>query len=135
MNSSALAAARAASRRAALAGALFGFLGVAAGAFGAHALKSHLEPGALAVFDTAVRYQIVHALALLASSWAIQQWPGRVANASAIFFSVGIVLFSGSLYALSLSGSHLLGALTPVGGLFQLLGWLALALAAYRQAP
>jgi len=135
MNFPAPSATRIASRRAALAGALFGFLGVAAGAFGAHALKSQLEPSALAVFDTAVRYQIIHALALLASSWAIQQWPGRIANASAIFFIVGIVLFSGSLYALSLSGVHLLGALTPIGGLFQLLGWLALALAAYRQRP
>jgi len=135
MSASAPGTTRSASRRAALAGALFGFLGVAAGAFGAHALKSRLEPGALSAFDTAVRYQIVHALALLASSWAIQQWPGRIANASAIFFGVGIVLFSGSLYALSLSGEHLLGALTPIGGIFQLLGWLALALAAYRQKP
>ncbi len=135
MSSTAPSATRSASRRAALAGALFGFLGVGAGAFGAHALKTRLEPAALSVFDTAVRYQIVHALALLASSWAIEQWPGRIANASAIFFGVGILLFSGSLYALSLSGAHLLGVLTPIGGLFQLLGWLALALAAYRQRP
>ncbi|HYA66635.1 MAG TPA: DUF423 domain-containing protein [Burkholderiaceae bacterium] len=126
--------ARLASQRAALAGALFGFLGVAAGAFGAHALKARLEPAALAVFDTAVRYQIVHALALLGSSWVAQQWPGRAASASAILFSVGIVLFSGSLYVLSLSGEHLLGAITPVGGVLLLLGWLALALAAFARA-
>jgi len=123
-----------ASRAAAIAGALFGFTGVAAGAFGAHALKSRLDPDALAVFDVAVRYQIVHALALFASSWVAQQWPGRSANASAIFFGVGVLLFSGSLYALSLSGMRLLGALTPLGGVLLLLGWLALALAAYRQA-
>lgn len=135
MSNAAPGTARSASRRAALAGALFGFLGVAAGAFGAHALKSRLEPSALAVFDTAVRYHIVHALALFASSWVIEQWPGRIANASAIFFGLGIVFFSGSLYALSLSGVHLLGVLTPIGGLFQLLGWLALAWAAYRRTP
>lgn len=120
-----------AARRAALAGALFGFSGVAAGAFGAHALKTRLEPDALAVFDTAVRYHVLHALALFGSSWTAQQWPGRSANASAILFCLGIVLFSGSLYALTLSGVRVLGALTPVGGVLLLLGWLALAVAAY----
>jgi len=123
-----------ASRRAAAAGALFGFFGVAAGAFGAHALKAQLDPGALSVFDTAVRYHLVHALALFASAWVAREWPGRSASASAIFFGLGIVLFSGSLYALSLTGMHFLGALTPVGGVLLLLGWLALALAAYGGA-
>jgi uncharacterized membrane protein YgdD (TMEM256/DUF423 family) len=123
---------RSGSQRAALAGALFGFTGVAAGAFGAHALRARLGPDALAVFETAVRYQLVHALALFGSSWAVQQWPGRAASASAILFGIGIIAFSGSLYALSLSGVHLLGALTPFGGVLLLLGWLALALAAYR---
>jgi len=121
-----------ASRGAAIAAGCFGFTGVAAGAFGAHALKSRLEPESLAVFDTAARYQLIHALALLGSAWAAQQWPGRPASASAVFFSIGIVLFSGSLYALSLSGVHALGAITPFGGLFLLLGWLTLALAAVR---
>lgn len=126
---------RRASRRAAVAGAVFGFTGVAASAFGAHALKAHLEPEALAVFDTAARYQILHALALLGSSWAAQQWPGRSARASAVLFGAGIVLFSGSLYALSLSGVRLFGAVTPIGGVLLLLGWLALGLAAYRDGP
>lgn len=125
---------RSASRWAAVAGAVFGFSGVAAGAFGAHALKTRLEPDALAVFDTAARYQVLHALALLGSSWAAQQWPGRSASASAVLFGAGIVLFSGSLYALSLSGVRLFGALTPLGGVLLLLGWLALGLAAARDA-
>jgi len=123
-----------ASRGAAIAGALFGLTGVAAGAFGAHALRSRLDAGALAIFDTAVRYQLVHALALLGSAWAIQQWPGRSAKTSAVLFAAGIVLFSGSLYALTLSGVALLGALTPVGGVLLLLGWLALALAAFGRS-
>jgi len=126
---------RRASRRAALAGAAFGFTGVAAGAFGAHALKARLEPEALAVFDTAARYQLLHALALLASSWAIAQFPGRSARASAALFSAGIVLFSGSLYVLSLTGVRLFGALTPIGGVLLLLGWLALGWAALRDTP
>ena len=135
MSSPAPGGAHRAARRAAIAAALFGFTGVAAGAFGAHALKPRLDPGALAVFDTAVRYHMAHALALLGSSWAAQQWPGRSANASALLFGAGIVLFSGSLYVLSLSGMPLFGALTPIGGLLLLLGWLALGLAAYRHRP
>jgi uncharacterized membrane protein YgdD (TMEM256/DUF423 family) len=116
----------------AVAAGLFGFTGVAAGAFGAHALKQRLEPEALGVFQTAAHYQLIHALALLGSAWVAQQWPGRAASVSAALFAGGIVLFSGSLYALSLSGAHMLGAITPVGGLLLLLGWLALALAAAR---
>jgi uncharacterized membrane protein YgdD (TMEM256/DUF423 family) len=124
-----------ASRLAALAAGAFGFTGVAAGAFGAHALKARLEPEALAVFDTAARYQLLHAPALLGSAWVAQQWPGRAARASAALFAGGIVLFSGSLYALSLSGVRAFGAVTPIGGLLLLLGWLALALAAARGRP
>lgn len=108
---------------------LFGLTGVATGAFGAHALKTRLDPDALAVFDTAARYQMLHALALLGSAWVAQQWPGRAARASIPLFSAGIVLFSGSLYALSLTGIRALGAITPLGGLLFMLGWLALLLA------
>jgi uncharacterized membrane protein YgdD (TMEM256/DUF423 family) len=126
---------RSASRRAAVAAAVFGFTGVAAGAFGAHALKARLEPEALAVFDTAARYQVLHALALLGSCWAVQQFPGRSARASTVLFGAGIVLFSGSLYVLSLTGVRLFGALTPIGGVLLLLGWLALGWAALRDAP
>ena len=119
-------------RRIAVAAGAFGCTAVAAGAFGAHALKARLEPDALAIFDTAARYQLSHALALLGAAWVAQQWPGRAAWASAACLCVGIVLFSGSLYALSLSGVRALGAITPLGGVFLLLGWLLLAWAALR---
>jgi len=119
-------------RAAAVAGALFGLTGVAAGAFGAHALKARLDPDALAVFETGARYQLVHALALLGAAWVAQQWPGRAARLSAMLFGAGIVLFSGSLYALALTGVRGLGAITPVGGVLLLLGWLAMAVAATR---
>jgi len=122
------AAARAPGNALAAAG-FFGLTGVAAGAFGAHALKTRLDADALAVFDTAARYQMLHALALLGSAWVAQQWPGRAARASIPLFSAGIVLFSGSLYALSLTGIRGLGAITPLGGLLFMAGWLALMLA------
>jgi len=115
-------------RRAVTAGAAFGLAGVAAGAFGAHALKARLEPEALAVFETAVRYQLVHAVVLLATGALAAQFPGRSLRLAVGFFTVGIVLFSGSLYALVLSGVHALGAITPLGGLLFLAGWLCLAL-------
>jgi uncharacterized membrane protein YgdD (TMEM256/DUF423 family) len=119
-------------RRAIIAAGLFGFTGVAAGAFGAHALKTRLDPEALSVFETAARYQLMHALALVGCGWVAQQWPGRAAAASAALFAGGIVLFSGSLYALALTGVRGMGAVTPVGGACLLLGWLAMAMAAAR---
>ena len=113
-------------------GAASGFIGVAAGAFGAHGLKARLTPELLAVFDTAARYQMIHALALLAVAWAISRWPGRAAVASGWCFVAGTLIFSGSLYLLALTGMRGLGAITPVGGVLFLLGWLLLALAAWR---
>ena len=113
-------------------GAASGFIGVAAGAFGAHGLKARLTPELLAVFDTAARYQMLHALALLAVAWAIGRWPGRGAVASGWCFVAGTLIFSGSLYLLALTGVRGLGAITPVGGVLFLLGWLLLALAAWR---
>ena len=113
-------------------GAASGFVGVAAGAFGAHGLKARLTPDLLAVFDTAARYQMIHALALLAAAWAIGRWPGRAAAASGWCFVAGTLIFSGSLYLLALTGLRGLGAITPVGGVLFLLGWLLLALAAWR---
>jgi uncharacterized membrane protein YgdD (TMEM256/DUF423 family) len=113
-------------------GALFAGLAVAAGAFGAHALRTRLEPDMLTVFDTAARYQMYHALGLFAAAWlsgrgAITEsaWAGRL-------FIVGILLFSGSLYALALTGNTRLGILTPFGGGAFILGWLILALGARR---
>ena len=113
-------------------GALSGFIAVAAGAFGAHALKARLAPDLLVVFDTAARYQMYHALALLALAWASARWPGRAMQAAGGSFVVGTVLFCGSLYALALTGARWLGALAPVGGAGLLLGWALLAWAAWR---
>jgi len=113
-------------------GAASGFVGVAAGAFGAHGLKARLTPELLAVFDTAARYQMIHALALLAVASAIGRWPGRAAVASGWCFVAGTLIFSGSLYLLALTGVRGLGAITPVGGVLFLCGWLLLALAAWR---
>ena len=104
-------------------GSLLGFLGVVFGAFGAHALKSRLSADMLVVFETGVRYQMYHAFAILIVAAAI----GRIGDANLLvlagwFFVAGVVLFSGSLYALSLSGVGILGAITPVGGLLFLIG-------------
>jgi uncharacterized membrane protein YgdD (TMEM256/DUF423 family) len=113
-------------------GAVSGFLGVGAGAFGAHALKARLAPDLLAIFDTGARYQLVHALALLAVAWACERWPGAALRWAGWRFVAGTVLFSGSLYALALSGVRGLGAVTPVGGVAFLAGWALLAWAAWR---
>jgi uncharacterized membrane protein YgdD (TMEM256/DUF423 family) len=113
-------------------GAASGLLGVAAGAFGAHALKARLSPDMLAVFETGARYQMYHALALVAAAWAAGRFPGPAASWSGWLFVAGTVLFSGSLYALALSGIRWLGAVTPIGGVAFLGGWAALALAALR---
>ena len=115
-----------------LLGAIFGGLAVAAGAFGAHGLRERLAPEMLAVFETGARYQMYHAIALLAVAWAVTRWPGGHANAAGWLFVAGIVVFSGSLYVLAISGVRWLGAVTPLGGLCFLAGWAALALTAWR---
>lgn len=115
-------------------GALLAFLGVAAGAFGAHGLRGRLTPEDLAIFETAVRYQMYHSLALLAVAWANGQWPGTLANAAGWFFVAGILIFSGSLYLLVLTNTRWLGAITPIGGLAFLAGWICLGLAAWRES-
>ena len=115
------------SRAFALAGALSAFVAVAAGAFGAHALRSRLAPDLLAVFETGARYQMYHALALLAVAWAATRWPGAPIRTAGWLFIGGTLLFSGSLYLLALTGVRWLGAVTPLGGLLFLAGWAALA--------
>jgi uncharacterized membrane protein YgdD (TMEM256/DUF423 family) len=115
-------------------GALAAFIGVALGAFAAHGLKSRLDPAMLATFETGVRYQMYHALALLGVAWACTRWPGAWVNASGWFFVAGIVIFSGTLYALALTGVRWLGAITPLGGLAFLAGWLCLAWAALKSS-
>lgn len=112
--------------------ALFGFTGVGLGAFAAHGLKGQLSAEYLAVFQTGVHYQMLHALALLALAALWQRLGGSLLTAAGVCFCVGILLFSGSLYALTLSGISALGMITPVGGLTFLAGWLCLGLAAWR---
>jgi uncharacterized membrane protein YgdD (TMEM256/DUF423 family) len=113
-------------------GAASGFVAVAAGAFGAHALRARLPADLLGVFETAARYQMYHALALMAAAWAAARWPGALPQWAGWLFVAGTVLFSGSLYALALSGIRWLGAITPLGGAAFLAGWLCLALAVRR---
>ncbi|MDZ7643554.1 MAG: DUF423 domain-containing protein [Woeseiaceae bacterium] len=114
----------------AILGAVLGGLGVAAGAFGAHALRAQLEPRMLEVFETAVRYHMYHALALFAAAWLQQQTLAQSASVAGWAFVAGILLFSGSLYLMAFTGVRGLGAITPVGGAAFLVGWLALAAAA-----
>ncbi|MGY4534058.1 uncharacterized membrane protein YgdD (TMEM256/DUF423 family) [Pseudomonas sp. TE3786] len=112
--------------------AFFGFSGVALGAFAAHGLKSRLSAEYLAVFQTGTHYQLIHALALFAVALLSLHLPGRLLNAAGWMFVLGILLFSGSLYLLTLTGISTLGIITPFGGLAFLAGWLCLGLAAWR---
>lgn len=112
--------------------ALFGFTGVGLGAFAAHGLQGQLSAEYLAVFQTGVHYQMLHALALLGLAALWQRLGGRLLTAAGVCFCVGILLFSGSLYALTLSGISALGMITPAGGLTFLAGWFCLGLAAWR---
>jgi uncharacterized membrane protein YgdD (TMEM256/DUF423 family) len=119
------------SRLAATIGAMFGALAVVLGAFGAHALRARLEPRDLETFETAVRYQMYHAFALLAAAWLLSRnlpWAGAAAWA----FVTGIVIFCGSLYLLVATGQRWLGAVTPIGGVAFITGWCMLALAASK---
>lgn len=113
-------------------GAVLAGLAVAAGAFGAHGLRGRLTPELLEVFETAARYQMYHALGLLAVAWAAARWPSGTVVLAGWLMVAGIVVFSGSLYVLSLTGIRWLGAITPLGGVAFMAGWVALAVAAWR---
>ncbi|HRK61379.1 MAG TPA: DUF423 domain-containing protein [Candidatus Omnitrophota bacterium] len=106
-----------------LSGASFGFLSVLLGAFGAHALKRHLSSEMLVIFETGVRYQAYHAFALLAAAWAVTVFDSKLISRAGTCFAAGIIIFSGSLYLLALSGIKAFGAITPIGGLLLMLGW------------
>ena len=112
--------------------AFFGFTGVALGAFAAHGLKSRLSAEYLAIFHTGVTYQLVHTLALLGIALLATQIPGRLITWAGASFAIGILLFSGSLYLLTMTGISKLGIVTPFGGLAFLVGWVCLGLAAWR---
>jgi len=114
------------------AGALSAFVAVAAGAFGAHSLRDRLATDMLTVFEVGVRYQMYHAIGLFVIAGACARWPGNVMNAAGWLFMIGTVLFSGSLYVLSLTGIRWLGAITPFGGLAFLGGWAMLAWGVWR---
>jgi uncharacterized membrane protein YgdD (TMEM256/DUF423 family) len=116
-------------RRVFAAGSMLAALGVGLGAFGAHGLKSVVTAERLAVFETGVRYQMYHALGLLALAWAISRWPERRLAPAAWLLLFGTVVFSGSLYLLVLTGTGWFGAITPLGGVALIAGW---ALVAWR---
>ncbi|MBZ5559783.1 MAG: DUF423 domain-containing protein [Acidobacteriia bacterium] len=109
-----------------------GFIGVGFGAFGAHGLRGRLTPEMLAVFETGVRYQMYHAFAILAVALALARGDGSLVRIAGWLFTAGIVLFSGSLYLLALTGVTILGAITPLGGLAFLAGWGCLIVVALR---
>jgi len=113
-----------------LIGSVAAFLAVGIGAFGAHGLRTRLSADMLAVFETGVRYHMYHALALLATALVMGRMSGWLVVCAGWCFTAGIVLFSGSLYLLALTGITVLGAITPLGGLAFLIGWACLALAA-----
>lgn len=115
-----------------IAGCLLALTAVAAGAFGAHGLRDRLAEDLLEIFETGARYQMYHALALLAVAWASSHWTGSMTTAAGWLFIAGTLVFSGSLYLLALSGVRWLGAITPLGGVMFLAGWACLALAAWR---
>jgi len=110
-------------------GSALAALGVALGAFGAHTLKTRIAPEMLAVFETGVRYQMYHALGLLALAWAMTRWPERRLATSAWMLLIGTLIFSGSLEILAVTGVRWLGAITPLGGVLLIAGW---TLAAWR---
>jgi len=112
-------------------GALLGFIAVAAGAFGAHALKNRLTQDMLSIFEVGVRYQMYHALAIVFVMGMSLLLPSSLTLLSGWFFFFGTLIFSGSLYLLALTGIRSFGAITPIGGVILLLGWLFLVLAPF----
>ena len=117
-------------------GAIFGLLSVVAGAMGTHALTAYLGADALETFQTAVRFQMYHALALLATGLLADHWKSGLVSLAGAFFAAGVVLFCGSLYILALTGIGVLGAVAPVGGAALIAGWTTLIIGAIRhQVP
>ena len=115
-------------------GTILAGCGIAAGAFGAHALKEILDTSMLQVFETATRYVMYHAFGLCIVSWAIDRYPGQGLEKSGWLFILGIFLFSGSLYLVSLAGIRWVGAVTPIGGLAFMAGWILFAWGVWRDA-
>ena len=114
-------------------GAAFSLLSVLFGAFGAHFLRDRLSKEMLDIFEVAVRYQMYHGIGLIVVAWAFSQWQNSYISTAGWCFIVGILIFSGSLYILSLTGLRWFGAITPIGGLAFIAGWGCLVIAAFRQ--
>ena len=106
--------------------------GIVMGAFGTHFLKERLSSEKLSILEIGIRYQLYHALALFVVAWAISRWPSQTTIAAGWLFIIGVLIFSGSLYILVLTGQRWLGAVTPIGGLAMILGWAILAWAVFR---
>lgn len=119
-------------RQLVIAASLTLLVGVAAGAFGAHAMRSRLDPDMMAVWQTAVLYQLVHGLGMLAIAALGTRMPSPLMSYAGTLMLVGVIIFSGSLYVLSATGVKWLGAITPIGGLAFIAAWAMVALAAYR---
>ncbi len=115
-----------------LVGSISALIAVVLGAFGAHGLKGRLTTEMLNAFEVGVRYQMYHALALLAVAWALSRWPRAEVTVAGWLFVAGTIIFSGSLYLLSLTGIRWIGAITPIGGVAFLLGWLCLVWGVWR---
>ncbi len=115
-------------------GSLLGLLAVALGAFGSHGLAAYFaaHPDLQSPFDTGLRYHMLHALALLATAWALTQWRSALLPWAGWLFVAGVIVFSGSLYILSLTGIRWLGAITPIGGVAFVAGWALLGIGALR---
>jgi len=116
-------------------GAIFGLLSILAGAFGAHALRGALTENALNTFETAVRFQMYHALAILVTGLLTSRLPSNLIGISGALFTIGTLVFSGSLYALSLSGIGAFGAVAPIGGISLIGGWTALIVGIIKRKP
>ena len=117
-----------------IAGALLAAVAVGAGAFGAHALADRLSAARLATWETAARYHLIHAVALVLLGALSARWPAPLLSVSGWLFTFGILVFGGTVYALALGGPHWLGAITPIGGLSLIAGWVVLAIAVARAA-
>lgn len=117
-------------------GSLFMFSGVGAGAFGAHALKEYFSkhPELESTYQTAVQYHLLHGLALIGVAYAYDKWPTTLTSSAGILITIGLLIFSGSLYALVATRIKILGAITPIGGVAFLIGWFCLFLVAFRNA-
>jgi len=118
-----------------IAAAVAGFIAAAMGAFGVHGVKPRVTPELFGMFETAVRYQMFHALALFAAAWGWTRWRHRAIGAAGVLFIIGMVFFSATIYLRVLAHAQWVSVLAPLGGMAYLTGWLCLAVGAWRRRP